>query len=221
MNSAPDFPRYGDDDALVAATRADGLARIRVSRPDRVRVVLGRGSRADVELHLDSCVADGVEIVRRPGGGCAVVLDPGNLTIAIALPAPGISDNPRWFATITAWMIDALADAGVPDVATDGVSDLVIANRKVGGSCIHRASGVLHYAASLLVSPDVELMERWLRHPPREPNYRARRTHADFVGSIAEFSPSAANEGFAETFEQALRARMAERFAVATYLLRR
>lgn len=215
MTDAPDFARFDGDDALVAATRADGLARVRVSRPDRARVVLGRGSRADIELQLDACRADGVEIVRRPGGGCAVVLDPGNLTVAIALPVSGIGDNPRWFATITAWMIATLTDAGVPGVDTDGISDLVIAGRKIGGSCIHRASGVLHYAASLLVAPDISLIERYLRHPPREPNYRAGRAHLDFVGSIGALIGRELGADFADTLERSLRARVAERFTVA------
>ncbi|MCL4235749.1 MAG: hypothetical protein KJ042_14650 [Deltaproteobacteria bacterium] len=206
---------YAEDDALVAATRSDGFARVRVARPDRVRVVLGRGSRADVELHLDTCRADRVEIARRPGGGCAVVLDPGNLTVAIALPVSGIGDNPRWFADITAWMIAALADAGVPGVTTDGISDLVIGGRKIGGSCIHRASGVLHYAASLLVSPDVDRLERYLRHPPREPKYRALRAHRDFVGSIGAALGHAIGADFAAALERALRERVAERFTVA------
>ncbi|MCC6157621.1 MAG: hypothetical protein IT350_06170 [Deltaproteobacteria bacterium] len=199
---------YADDAALVSATRSDGFARVQVRNPDRVRVVLGRGSRADIELQLDACRADGVEIVRRPGGGCAVVLDPGNLTVAIALPVSGIGDNPRWFAKITAWMIGALADAGVPGVDTEGISDLVIDRRKIGGSCIHRASGVLHYAASLLVAPDVSLIERYLRHPPREPKYRAGRAHRDFVGSIEALIRRELGADFAAALERALRARV-------------
>ncbi len=205
-----EIARYADDDELVAATRADGLARVRVARPDRVRVVLGRGSRTDIELHLDACRADDVEVVRRPGGGCAVVLDPGNVTVAIALPVRGIGDNPRWFAAITAWMIGALADSGVPGVETDGISDLVITGRKIGGSCIHRAPGVLHYAASLLVSPDVSLIERYLRHPPREPKYRAGRAHRDFVGAIEALVGRNLGANFADTLERALRERVAQ-----------
>ena len=33
--------------------------------------------------------------------------------------------------------------------------------------------------------PDVTLMERYLRHPPREPDYRRRRSHTAFVEALS------------------------------------
>ncbi len=173
------------DDAFCDTARSAGGVHVRVARPDGAMVVLGAGSRPEVELDLEACAADGVPLYRRRGGGCAVVLDPGNVIVSVAYPAPGFGRNQAHFDALSAWLIAGLAAAGVPDVRTAGVSDLVVGDRKVAGACLQRARDLLYYAACLLVDADLSRLERWLRHPPREPDYRAGRAHRDFVSNLA------------------------------------
>ncbi len=175
---------YQPDAPLLEATRNDKIPRVQVARPKDVMVVLGRGSKADVELYLDICLQDGVPLYRRRGGGCAVVLDPGNLIVLISLHAPGIAGNLRYLQGLTGLLIETLEDLGVRGVEQAGVSDLVVADRKVGGSCMARAKDTLLYSASLLVDPSMERIERYLKHPPREPAYRNGRSHRDFLGRL-------------------------------------
>jgi lipoate-protein ligase A len=70
-------------------------------------------------------------------------------------------------------------------VSQEGVSDLVHDGHKIGGSCIYRSRDLLYYSTTLLIDPDLELVERYLKHPPREPGYRRGRRHAEFMGSIS------------------------------------
>jgi lipoate-protein ligase A len=175
---------YDRDEDLIAATLADGEPRLRVYPHPGTAVVLGRGSKPGVELEVPACVADGVPVLRRRGGGCAVVLDPGNVIVSVTLPVAGIGDNHRHFERISDWLVAGLGRRGVQGLRRDGISDLARGDRKVGGACIYRARGLLFYTASLLVSPEVALMERYLRHPPREPGYRRGRGHADFVDAL-------------------------------------
>ena len=172
------------DDDLLARTRADGTARVRVYRYDEVAVVIGRGGHQDRELRGDNIARDGVPLYQRPGGGCAVVLDPGNLIVSLALPLPGIGHIRTAFDAVTAWMIDGLAAAGVADVVQRGVSDLVIAERKIGGSCVYRTRGLLYYSTTVLIDQNMPLVGRYLLHPPREPEYRRGRPHDAFMGSL-------------------------------------
>jgi lipoate-protein ligase A len=44
------------------------------------------------------------------------------------------------------------------------------------------------YLGSVLVNPDYPGIERYLAHPSREPEYRAGRTHRDFIAGLAELS---------------------------------
>ncbi|MBI4880253.1 MAG: hypothetical protein HY812_11435 [Planctomycetes bacterium] len=180
------FPTYGLDDDLLEAARRDGRSRVRVARPEGAMVVLGAGSRPERELYLDACARDGVPILRRRGGGCAVVLDPGNVLVAaVAVGLPSCHRRCH-FDALSAWLVSALALLGLPGVEPAGISDLALRERKVGGACLYRRKDLLYYAASLLVSPDVERASRYLRHPPREPAYRRGRPHAEFMGSLAE-----------------------------------
>lgn len=175
---------YEREDELVAEARATGRALCRVYRPDGVAVVIGRGGDAARELHEAAITADGVPVFRRPGGGGAVVLDPGNVIVALVLPLPGLGGIPAAFKLASDVVISALAACGVAGVTQRGISDLALGDRKLGGSCLRRERGLAHYTATLLVDPDLALLDRYLQHPPREPDYRAGRAHLDFVATL-------------------------------------
>ncbi len=178
------FPPYDFDDALIQATREGAGPQLAVRRAPRVMAVLGRASKVELELHLDRCLADQVPVLRRHGGGCAVVLDPGNLVVSLAMPAPGFGQIDRLWRGLTGWLLDGLERAGLEGLYQDGICDLVLADRKVGGAAMYRARDLVYYSTTLLLEPQVQLMERYLPHPPREPAYRRGRSHAEFVGAV-------------------------------------
>jgi lipoate-protein ligase A len=189
----PPIFAYDRDDDLLVATQADGRPRVRVHRHLGWTVVLGRGGRPERELHQQQINRDGVSLLRRRGGGCAVVLDPGNVIVSVALPLPGLGEIKTAFAHLSRWLITALADLGLPHLSQRGVSDLALGDRKVGGSCIYRTRGLLYYSTTLLVAPDLDRIERYLPHPPREPEYRQGRSHREFLGHLGhgrrEYTP--------------------------------
>lgn len=174
---------YDLDDAMLASTREENIPRVRVYQPP-VSVVIGRGGRQELELDRAAIAADGVTLYKRPGGGCAVVLDEGNAVVSVGLPLPGISHIKTTFEAVGDWIIAGLAECGVPGVEQRGVSDLAIGEKKIGGSCVYRTRGLFYYSTTLLVDPDLDLVERYLPHPPREPEYRAGRNHREFMGSL-------------------------------------
>ena len=180
----PDLPLWDHDDDLIGAVRDGADARVRVRRCRRVEVVVGRGGKTPVEVDTAAVEADGAPLLRRRGGGCAVVLDPGNLVVSLAAPLEGVGGVTSAFAACTRWLCRGLEAAGVPGVRGDGVSDLVLDDRKVGGSCIYRTRGLVYYSTTLLIAPDLDLVERYLPHPPREPEYRRGRRHRDFMGAL-------------------------------------
>lgn len=173
---------YDNDDDLLAAAQPT----VRISRPSRIEVVLGSGSRPHLELNIQDCLADQVPLTRRAGGGCSVVLDPGNLVVSVVLPAEGLPGIRSSFNALSSWMIAGLAACGLPDVQQRGTSDLTLDNRKIGGSCIYKPRAVLYYSTTLLVDADLGLLDRYLKHPPREPDYRAQRPHAEFVLNLRQ-----------------------------------
>ncbi len=186
MRETDRLPPWTADDDLLAAVAAAGAPRCRVRPWPALEIVVGRGGDPAREVNLAAAAADGVPVRRRRGGGCAVLLDPGNVVVSAVLPLPGVGRVTTAFRAATAWLTAALAACGCPGVAGAGVSDLVRGDRKVGGSCIYRTRGLLYYSTTLLVAPDLVAMTRYLPHPPREPAYRAGRDHRRFLGRVAD-----------------------------------
>jgi len=182
----PHIRPYEYDDDLIEAACSARERRWQVYRLDDIVVVLGRGSNPHRELQLDACVEDGIPLLRRQGGGCAVVVDPGNVIVSAVLPMNGIGNHREYFGRLSDWLICGLREVGIPNIRRAGISDLAIQNKKIGGACIYCTKDFLYYSATLLVEPRVELMERYLKHPPREPDYRQGRSHSDFVGLLNE-----------------------------------
>jgi lipoate-protein ligase A len=175
---------YDLDDDMLARTRDDQQPRVHVYQPPALAVVIGRGGKQELELEREAIAADGVTLYKRPGGGCAVVLDSGNLVVSVALGLPGIGHIKSTFTAVGDWVIAGLEACGVPGVEQLGVSDLVIDDLKIGGSCVYRTRGLFYYSTTLLVDPDLDLVEKYLPQPPREPNYRNGRGHRAFMGSM-------------------------------------
>lgn len=179
------------DQSLIEAVLAGAPAQVAVYPHRGVACVVGRGGDTWIETWPDLLRADGVALLRRRGGGCAVVLDPGNIVCSVVLPQPGVGGITSTFERLSEILSGGLAACGLPGVRRQGTSDLAIGDRKLGGACIWRTRGLLYYTTTILVDPSWDLIERYLPHPPREPAYRRGRRHREFLTSTsAEGLPS-------------------------------
>jgi lipoate-protein ligase A len=185
------------DADLIAAARQDGRPRCAVYPHPGLVAVIGRGGDPWVETRPDLLARDDVPLRRRRGGGCAVVLDPGNLVCSVALPRPGVGGITGAFAELSEVMIATLRSVGIGGVRQEGVSDLAVGERKLGGSCIWRTRGLVYYSTTVLVDPDWDAIDRYLPHPPREPDYRRGRPHRDFLTSCSELGRTEPAEALA------------------------
>jgi len=151
-------------------------------------VVVGSSSRIDEEVDREACRRLGARIVRRPSGGLTVVIGPGCLmwSVVTPLPAPAPAIE-RIHATMLDPLAAALVEAGRP-VVRRGSSDLALAasdgDRKVSGNALRVRRGAVLYHGTLLDDFDLDLVGRLLRHPPREPDYRAGREHGAFLANL-------------------------------------
>lgn len=147
-------------------------------------VVLGRHNQIDDWIDLSACRHDGVDVLRRCSGGGAVVLGPGCLNYAVGLSIvsrPRLAEVAATFRTVLAAFIAAFQIEGL---MLAGASDLALEGRKVSGNAQRRGRrGVLHHG-TLLYDFDAALAHRYLREPPRQPDYRAGRSHERFLGNL-------------------------------------
>ncbi|NLI48427.1 MAG: hypothetical protein GX414_15090 [Acidobacteria bacterium] len=165
---------------------ADGAVyRCLVWQPAAVCVVIGRGNSSAASVFLDRAAADGVAVVQRPSGGEAVVLSPRTLAVSAVHRAADQMASRRYFELFNGAAIRALAGLGVTGLSRRGISDIALGDRKILGSSIYRNRRQVLYHAVLNVAESPELMERYLRPPGRQPDYRRDRSHRDFVTSLA------------------------------------
>lgn len=175
------------DEALLLAAEDDrGGEALRFWQwPDHA-VVLGAGGIIDDDVHLPACQSDGVPLARRSSGGGTVLLGQGCLLFTLVLEqsrAPELTQiNPsyRWILGRMAQMLSALQ----PGIEFAGISDLAVAGRKFSGNAQQRKRRFILHHGTLLYDFNLGNIGRYLKLPPRRPDYRGQRDHAEFLTNL-------------------------------------
>jgi lipoate---protein ligase len=81
-------------------------------------------------------------------------------------------------------------DMGIVGLETKGHSDIAVGSSKLAGTSVFRRKNLFVYQGSLLVNPQFHTIESLLSHPSREPDYRAGRSHAEFLTSTTRMGCS-------------------------------
>ena len=150
----------------------------------RPAVIVGRSNVVAQLVEEAASRADGVPILRRCSGGGAVVLGPGCVNYAVALPFvshPQLYDVAVSFSIILSTVVTGLGIAGI---AIGGGTDLVMNDRKISGNAQRRGRHALLHHGTLLYDFDAALATRYLREPARRPVYRGMRSHAAFLANV-------------------------------------
>jgi lipoate-protein ligase A len=172
------------DEAEASETPCEVL---RLWEPAAPLVVVGRSSKLDEEVDRAACARLGIPVLRRASGGAAIVAGPGCLMYAVVL---NLETRPELCAIgaahefVLGRLADALADV-VSGAERRGTSDLALADRKFSGNSLRVKRRHMLYHGTLLYDFPLDLIEECLLTPPRQPGYRQRRTHGDFVQNIS------------------------------------
>lgn len=161
-------------------------ALLRLWEPDRYCIVLGRSNRAMTEVNQAACRDAGIPILRRASGGGTVLLGPGCLAYSLVLP---LSDECRTLGVtvLTRAIMERIAACLrplVPEVAVCGTSDLAVGGLKFSGNAQRWLKHALLHHGTILYGFDLELIQRLLSFPSRQPDYRAGRAHRLFVTNV-------------------------------------
>lgn len=153
--------------------------------PDNLSIVLGKGSDPVRSVKWDKAKQDLINVYKRPSGGESVVISENTIIIAIVKKGEKFRNPSIYFNKYSDIIIKSLFQIGVKDLKKRGFSDICIGEKKILGSSIYRTGDRVFYHAVLNVSESVETMERYLKHPVREPEYRKKRSHSEFVTSLS------------------------------------
>jgi lipoate-protein ligase A len=175
-----------DEALLVDVETHGGGALLRVWEPSTFAVVLGASCRLHEDVNVDLCRRDGVPIARRSSGGGSVLVGPGSLNVTINLPAdaaPGLSAVDTAHRYVLEQIARSIREAG-PPAQVQGLGDLTLGDRKIAGSAQRRLRRNFFVHLSILYAFPLALIGRYLKSPRRQPDYRAGRSHADFVSNL-------------------------------------
>jgi lipoate-protein ligase A len=173
-----------DEALLLEAEAARGGEVLRLWEWPQAAVVLGSGCKLGDDVDDDACRADGVPVLRRSSGGGTVLLGQGCLCFSLVLSftrSPELADIRPSYRVILARVTEAL---GIPEVEQAGISDLAIAGRKFSGNAQQRKRHHLLHHGTILYDFELARVGRYLRRPPRQPEYRAGREHEAFIRNL-------------------------------------
>ena len=177
-----------DEALLLEAEAGAGGEVLRVWEWPHRAVVLGSGCRLAEEVDEAACRADGVPVLRRSSGGGTVLLGPGCLCYSLVLAldrAPELAEVRPSYAYILERVARAVtAAAGGDGVGPRGTSDLAAGGMKFSGNAQQRKRRHLLHHGTLLYAFDLASVGRYLRPPPRQPEYRGGRDHAAFLRNL-------------------------------------
>lgn len=202
-----------DEALLVTADELGGNGCLRLWESPQYAVVLGRSCRVADDVRLENCRAEGIPVLRRSSGGGTVLLGPGCLVYSLILPQPA-DGRPPDLSTVTAAILERIADAlnGLaPGILMQGTSDLTIPRpephagsrepfsppvsegisrthsddtRKFSGNSQRWLRRTLLHHGTLLYDFALDKIARCLALPKLQPEYRAGRSHADFLFNL-------------------------------------
>jgi lipoate-protein ligase A len=189
------------DEALLDAAEAGEISGgvLRLWESPEYCVVLGRSSRADLEVDLSACREANIAVLRRSSGGGTIVAGPGCLMYAVVLD---FKTHPQLRAVDLAHqhVLEKLAKMlapHLPAVSVAGISDLVIRPRpegttpidrsvphKISGNALRVKRNHFLYHGTLLYDFDLNRLSQLLDSATREPDYRDQRSHFEFVSNL-------------------------------------
>lgn len=176
---------------LEAESHAEPVEYLRLWELDEPAAILGRGSRWNEEVNVSACRGASVPVLRRCSGGAAIIGGPGCLFYSVVLnrslrPELNSIDGAHQF--VLSRLDRALKAQGVLSQLA-GTSDVAIATdegmKKVSGNSLRLRRDYLLYHGTVLYAADLSFVQRLLRTPPRQPDYRQGRAHEQFICNIA------------------------------------
>jgi lipoate-protein ligase A len=169
------------DDVLMDRARRTGEVVLRVYSWSRPTLSLGRNQTARGAFGRARADALGVDIVRRPTGGRAL-LHHHEVTYSVTAPVAAAGSLRRWYAEVNAMLLSGLRRLGVTATLAEPVQrtiapgnapcfnapargEIVVGGRKLVGSALLHEDGALLQHGSILIDDDQAMIAQLSTRP--------------------------------------------------------
>ena len=150
-------------------------------------VVVGYANSTAKEANLETCKAANIPVLRRLSGGGTVLQGPGCLNYSVILripesgPLASIAGTNKFVMEKQRAALELLV-AG--NVKIEGCTHLAMGDLKFSGNAQRRKRKSLIFHGTLLLKFDISLIEKYLRMPSKQPEYREGRRHTKFLTNL-------------------------------------
>ncbi len=157
---------------------------LRFWEPTSYFVVVGYANAVQAEVNLLFCRQHNLPVLRRCSGGGTVLQGPGCMNYSLILritegsPLQGISSTNDFVLGRNAQALGTLLNA---PVEKQGHTDLALRGLKFSGNAQRRRQHSLLFHGCFLLNLDLDLVQKTLPLPSKQPEYRASRSHQDFL----------------------------------------
>jgi lipoate-protein ligase A len=176
------------DEALLDLAEAGAGGEIlRFWEPRGVFVVIGYANHAAREVNLPACESAGIPVFRRCTGGGTVLQGTGCLNYTLILriseagPLTSITTANQFILQRNQLALEPLLKR---PVRIQGQTDLSVGNRKFSGNAQRRKRDFLIFHGTFLLNFDLQLIAKYLPMPSKQPDYREKRSHVDFLTNL-------------------------------------
>lgn len=163
--------------------------------PRETFIVVGYANKVATEVNAHACERLEVPIYRRCSGGGTVVQMPGGLNYSVILrilensPTQNISSTNQFVMERNRIAVETLTSefkTQNPElkISVRGHTDLCLGNLKFAGNSQRRRKHYLLFHGTLLLNCDLTPISELLPMPSLQPDYRASRSHAEFVTNL-------------------------------------
>lgn len=193
--SSPAEQLAGDEALLDWCENGHGEETLLFWEPREPFVVVGYANKVSTEVNVAACAAKGIPIFRRCSGGGTVLQGAGCLNYALVLRIT--DDGPlRTITSANQFIMERNRTAMEtifprpetpdprPNLTVSGHTDLCLGNLKFSGNSQRRKKNFLLFHGTFLLNFNLALVGEFLRMPSLQPDYRASRSHGDFLVNL-------------------------------------
>jgi lipoate---protein ligase len=162
--------------------------------PREIFVVVGYANKIATEVNVAACAAKKIPIFRRCSGGGTVVQMPGGLNYSLILrinedgPTRSISSANKFIMEKNRAAIETIFKSEIgnrkSEILVRGHTDLCLGDLKFAGNSQRRRKNFLLFHGTLLLNCNLALVGELLPMPSLQPDYRASRSHEEFVTNL-------------------------------------
>lgn len=186
------------DEVLLDGADADGGEVLRFWESREHFVVVGYANKVETEVNVAACAARGIPIFRRCSGGGAVLQGPGCLNYTLVLQTArhsalaNISSTNKFIMERNCDAVRLAIGHRPSAIFVCGHTDLALgagrlaseSRQKFSGNSQRRHKNALLFHGTFLLNFDLALVNKLLRMPSKQPDYRNNRAHGDFLADL-------------------------------------